>query len=365
VNSTLLRCLNDLEERIDSDEETRLHREWTDFAEGSHGEGVFAPRRAKVRPPRTEWPKVGINDALEDFDLMALHQYRLCSDLLASGGGNLLQVRANYGTPIIPSLFGAKLFVMPREADTLPANWPLGEDGVLRLLDHGVPDVLGALGGCALGMGAHFREIGADWPKIGQFVQIYHPDAQGPMDLCELLWGSTLFCALIEKPDRVRALLELVTQTYYEFLQAWQGVCPFHPGCNPHWGMLVKGAIFLREDSCMNLSPGMVREFVVPHDQRLLREFGGGAVHFCGHGDHFVDLLTAMDGVSAVNISQPELNDMETIFRATIDRGINLIGLAPVAVEQALASGRPLHGRVHQAGQVLRGDAPSAERRAP
>jgi hypothetical protein len=86
-------------------------------------------------------------------------------------------------------------------------------------------------------------------------------------------------------------------------------------------------------------------------------------VHFCGRGDHFVDLLASMDGVSAVNISQPELNDMETIFRATIDRGINLIGLAPAAVEQALAAGRPLHGRVHLAGQILRGDAPSGDRR--
>ena len=345
-----MRCLHDLEERIDPEEEGRLLREWTDFAEGRHAGGVFAPRRSKPCPPRIDWPVIRINGAIEDFDLMALHQYRLCSDLLASGGGNLLQVRANYGTPIIPSLFGAKLFVMPEDTDTLPTNWPLGEDGVLRLLDGGVPDVLGALGGRALGMGARFREIGVAWPKIGQFVHIYHPDTQGPMDLCELLWGSTLFCALIEEPDRVKALLELITQTYYEFLQAWQGVCPFHLGCNPHWGMLVKGSIMLREDSCMNLSPDMVREFVTPHDQRLLRDFGGGAVHFCGHGDHFVELLTAMDGVSAVNISQPELNNMETIFRATVDRGINLIGLAPAAVEQASAMGRPLHGRVHQMG---------------
>jgi hypothetical protein len=199
-------------------------------------------------------------------------------------------------------------------------------------------------------MGARFREIGVEFPKVGRYVQIYHPDTQGPMDLCELLWGSTLFCALIEQPDRVKALLGLVTQTYCEFLHAWEGVCPFRFGCNPHWGMLIKGAIFLREDSCMNLSPDMVREFVVPHDQRLLNEFGGGAVHFCGHGDHFVGLLTAMDGVSAVNISQPELNDMETIFHATVDRGINLIGLAPAAVGRALATDRPLRGRVHQAG---------------
>ncbi len=351
MNSTLKRCLQDLEERIDAEEESRLLREWTDFAEGRHDCGeVFAPKRAKSSPPRVDWPKVNINDAIEDFDLMALHQYRLCSELLAGGGGNLLEVRANYGTPIIPSLFGAELFIMPRDTDTLPTNWPLGEDGLSRILDGGVPDVRAALGGRTLAMGAHFLEIAAAFPKVENYIQVYHPDTQGPMDLCELLWGSTLFCALIEEPDRVKALLDLITRTYCEFLHAWDDVCPFQFGCNPHWGMLIKGTIFLREDSCMNLSPDMVREFVVPHDQRLLSEFGGGAVHFCGRGDHFVELLTAMEGVSAVNISQPEFNDMETIFRATVDRGINLVGLAPTAVAQALANDRPLRGRVHQAG---------------
>ncbi len=350
MNSTLLRCLQDLEDRIEPAEEERLLREWTDFAGGRHGQELFAPQRSKPRPPRVDWPKVNINAAIGDFDLMALHQYRLCSELLAAGGGNLLQVRANYGTPIIPSLFGAELFIMPEETDTLPTNRPLGDDGVLRLLDSGVPDVLGALGGRALGMGARFREIGVEFPKIGGYVQVYHPDTQGPMDLCELLWGSTLFCALIEEPDRVKALLELITQTYCAFLHAWEGVCPFRMECNPHWGMLIKGSIFLREDSCMNLSPDMVREFVVPYDQRLLNTFGGGAVHFCGRGDHFIELLTEMDGVSAVNISQPELNDMETIFTATVDRGVNLIGLAPTAVAQALATDRPLRRRVHRTG---------------
>jgi len=350
LNSTLLRCLQDLEERIDPVEEERLLREWTDFAEGRHGEELFSPRRAKPRPPSTAWPTVRINEAIGDYDLMALHQYRLCSELLATGGGNLLQVRANYGTPILPSLFGVELFIMPEDTDTLPTNWPLGGERVLRMLDDGVPDVRGALGGRVLEMGVRFREIGEAFPKVGRYVQVYHPDTQGPMDLCELLWGSDIFCALIEQPDRVRALLDLVTQTYCDFLHAWEGVWPFGPCCNPHWGMLIKGGIFLREDSCTNLSPEMVREFILPHDQRLLNEFGGGAVHFCGHGDHIIELLTAMEGVSAVNISQPELNDMETIFRATADRGISLVGLAPTAVAQALESSRPLRGRVHRLG---------------
>lgn len=48
-----------------------------------------------------------------------------------------------------------------------------------------------------------------------------------------------------------------------------------------------------------------------------------------------------------MNVTQPALNDMETIFRNTVDRGINLIGLEQETARQALARGRQLHGRVH------------------
>jgi uroporphyrinogen-III decarboxylase len=111
--------------------------------------------------------------------------------------------------------------------------------------------------------------------------------------------------------------------------------------------MLHKGRIMIRDDSAMNLSPEMFDEFIKPHDQRLLSEFGGGAVHFCGRGDHYIDRLTRMEGLYAVNLSQPECNDMERIFRHTVDRGIRLIGLQRLAAENALRRGRELGGRVH------------------
>jgi hypothetical protein len=46
-------------------------------------------------------------------------------------------------------------------------------------------------------------------------------------------------------------------------------------------------------------------------------------------------------------MSQPEYNDMEVIYRNTVDKGIKLLGLQPEAAEAALAAGRDLHGCVH------------------
>lgn len=99
----------------------------------------------------------------------------------------------------------------------------------------------------------------------------------------------------------------------------------------------------LRNDTLMNLSPEMYVEFIRPRDQRIFDEFGGGAIHFCGHGDHYISHMAEMNGLTAINAAQPELNDMEIIYEHTVDRGIKLL-----AVESgvAQASGRPLRGQV-------------------
>ena len=85
----------------------------------------------------------------------------------------------------------------------------------------------------------------------------------------------------------------------------------------------------------------------MPYDQRLLDEFGGGAIHFCGKGDQFINPLSTLQGLHAVNVSQPELNNMEKVFQHTVDKGINLIGLKYEAAEKAVVEGRDLRGRVH------------------
>jgi hypothetical protein len=354
MNETLRRCLEDLERRINAAEEERLLRGWTDFAEGrpprraGSGGDIFSPRRSHGVPPGVEWPAVSVNRALAGYDAMALQQFGDCSRRLAAGDGLLLNVRCNYGTSILPSLFGAEDFIMDEELDTLPTSRPLrSPQAIQRAVDAGVPDLRLGWGARVLEMAQRYLAIGKEYPQIGRWVHVYHPDLQGPMDVVELLWGSGIFYVLYDDPRLVHELLELVTATYAAFMRVWEGLVPPRDGVAAHWGYLHRGCIMLRDDSAMNLSPGMFDEFVRPYDQRLLGEFGGGAVHFCGRGDHFIASMSQMPGLHAVHVSQPELNDMEVIFRQTVDRGINLLGLSRAAAEAALARGRPLHGRVH------------------
>lgn len=350
----LERCLEDLEGRIDTEVEDALYEEWVEFTEGRFADGIFSPKRGRAAPPGFEWPDVRVNETLDDFDRMALQQYAGCSGLLAGGGGGLMCVRSNYGTGILSSLFGTELFVMPDETNTLPGAKPLagGIAVIEALVERGVPDVDSGLMAKALETGRRFVRIAGKYPKIGRYVHVYHPDLQGPMDICELILGSELFLALVDGPDLMKRLLALVTETYVECMNAWNEIAPSERGHAVHWSLMHAGRIMLRDDSAMNLSPDMFDEFVFPYDQRLLEEFanekgGGGGLHFCGRGDHYIARASEMKGLRAINMSQPEYNDMETIYANTVDRGIAIVGLDRKAAEEALARGRDLHGLVH------------------
>jgi hypothetical protein len=343
-------CLRDLERRIVPDQEEELEEAWREFASGgSPRTGVFSPRRARPVPPGIEWPRVTVNEALADPDLMALQQYAPCSRMLAEGSGELMCVRPNYGTGILPSLFGVRPFIMEDSANTLPTNWPLdnGSWAIAGIVSGGVPDFNTELFAKCLEMGRKFVGISRKYPRIGRWVHVYHPDLQGPLDVCELLWGSDLFINLYEKPDLVKGLLELVTGTYVACMKEWRRAVPAPRGTAVHWSMMHAGTIMLRNDSAMNLSPAMYAEFARPYDAHLLDEFGGGGIHSCGRVDHYIASAAGIPGLGAFNLSQPHLNDMEAVFRGTVDRGIPLIGLDRKAADTAIARGRDLRGLVH------------------
>ncbi|TFG70108.1 MAG: hypothetical protein E4H27_06385, partial [Anaerolineales bacterium] len=319
--------LDDLERRLDPGDEDDLWQQWETFTAGQYTGDVFTPRRLRKSPAKVEWPRVLVNEALESYDQMALQQLGACSKSLAEGSGDLLTVRSNYGTGILPTMFGAELYLMDPEIDTLPTAIPLGgiasmhledslravEDSkaaheVKKLLDRGIPDMHAALGGKVLEMADYYQEMFTPYPKIQRFVHLYHPDMQGPMDVCEVLWGSSLFVALVEAPELVTQLLELITDTYAQYMHTWTKVVPFAGATSVHWAMMQSGNIMLRDDSAMNLSPRMFKKFIAPYDGRLLKEFGGGAIHFCGRGDHYIAQAAELEGMATINMSQPEYN---------------------------------------------------------
>lgn len=345
--------LEDLERRIDPEAEEALEGEWLHFSNGDLKKGCFFPSRNPV-PPSIEWPCIAINDAIEDIDLMVLSQLRMCSDALAEGTGELLNVRSNYGTGILPTAFGAEVFMMDRAHDTLPGTLPLpgGKDDIMRIVREGKMDFTRGFAGRVFSAAHCYAEWAAPYERISRFVHYCNPDLQGPLALCEAMWGSDIYYEFYDDPDAVCEALDFMTEAYIDFTRKWKALYPdFDTGHAIEWGLLHKGGTIIRNDAAMNLSGAFYEAYVLPRDNRILAEFGGG-VHFCGRGDHYIQHVGGIPGLSVVNLSQPECNDMETVYRHTVDRGILIIGLPSGEVRRAMSADRVLHGRVHSGASL-------------
>jgi len=351
------RLLDDLESRIDPGHESALTAQWLDFL--THGlpdpEALFAPRRTPA-PSRIAWPEIRINQTLGDtekaFDAMLLQQFAGCSQVLASSSGQIPCVRSNYGSCILASILGEPVHIMDDVYNTLPTSQPLagGIEGVRALVDRGVPDVTDGQGARVFEAGRRLRAALDSRPNLSRFVHLYHPDLQGPLDIAELLWGNDLFTAFYDEPGLVHRSLQLITETYQRVLDAWHALTPPpRPDRACHWGMLHRGLIFLRLDSGMNISPAIYREFSLPYDAALLARYGG-CVHSCGRVEHIYPILAALPNLHGLNLSQPGYNDMERIYRATIDAGIRLLSLPGEACDRMTAARRPTRGLVHRTG---------------
>jgi len=340
--------LEDLQRRINGAEEDRLAARWLSFADCKLTEGYFAPSRPPAKPA-IDWPNLNINPCIDDIDLMIYRELKSVSDTLASGGGELPAVRPNYGTGIIPSMYGAEVFIMPDETNTLPCTRPLpgAMTAVKRILEKGEMDFSKALAGKVFNFAERWAEVSAPYELVRRFIYVYNPDLQGPFPLADMLWGSDIYTDIFDEPETVHAAIAFFADVIIAFLKKYHALCPpFDAGHSVEWGLLHRGGIIIRNDAAMNISGEMYREFVMPQDQRIIDAFGGG-IHFCGKGDHYITHVSQIRGMSAFNMSQPECNNMETIYRNTIDKGIVIIGMPAPEVKRAAASGRELHGRVH------------------
>ncbi len=349
------RYLEDLESRMDPDEELRIRDCWRRFLESGaeSGEEYFScVRRPVPASAFAPFPTVSINAAIRssDFAPMLCRQLAGVEALITGTAGWIPMIRADYGAVILPVALGCELRLMAEEHHTLPGAVPL-PGGVAearrRTADGGLPDWSRGYAGKVFDCVAYFREKLKDYPKLRRFVKIYHPDFQGPLDIAEVWCGSEIFTAFYDDPGGMAGVLEFIVRVFCSAMDRYlELVPPEEADWGFHYGWMHRGQVRLSLDSCVNFSPEMYREMILPHD-RVLMERYGGVIHSCGHVDHFVEVLPELGpGYCGFNLSQPHLNDMEKVFRATVDRGIRIFSLPRVVAETALAQGRPLRGLV-------------------
>lgn len=174
------------------------------------------------------------------------------------------------------------------------------DDRKREILDLGIPDPFANLMAKAKQYREYFQEKAKTFTYKGREVKTINPyslGTDGPLTVAANLRGATeLFTDILEDPEYVRELLDLITEATIVRIKAWrkyQGKPEMQEGFG------------LADDSIQLLSVPMYKEFVLPCHKRLREALctkpDGGGIHLCGDASrHFCTIrdelaITAFD----------------------------------------------------------------------
>ncbi len=264
--------------------------------------------------------KMLFNELVCGFDTSIALRDRINDDLP-------LTIRANFGTVLIASMFGATAQQIDDNPpwvrhDATPVSLEqVAENDPTEMSRGWIPRVVETL--------QFYHETFSRWPRLKQLVRVVLPDLQGPFDNLELIGGSQVFLSMATEPESVdRALhtLAVAQVNTARYLAPWVTDRP-EGYCHQH-AVGLKGNILLRNDSCIMVSADRYRQQIAPHDELVLRELGGGGIHSCGRIEHLVDEFMALPSLCSLDFGQSEMNDVDEIYRKAAEKKIALIRVA-------------------------------------
>ncbi|VGO13589.1 hypothetical protein PDESU_02146 [Pontiella desulfatans] len=137
-------------------------------------------------------------------------------------------------------------------------------------------------------------------------LPIAYTDVQGPLNIALNICGlENLFCWFYTNPDEAHQLMDFATDVLIDWIKIQQKYAGKDRlrGNFPHGIFLPEkfGNIWLADDDCTQISAEFYREFVVPYNSRIFKEFGGGTLHFCGSAKHQLQNFVDTDGLVGVN----------------------------------------------------------------
>ncbi|MCX7598611.1 MAG: uroporphyrinogen decarboxylase family protein [Armatimonadetes bacterium] len=274
-------------------------------------------------PVGEEWPEFGFEDIYHDPAKMLLSELRSVYTGAKLQDDRLYGIRANYGTGIIASMFGCEVVVLDH---SLPRALPVSEERLREVLAGDLPPVRAGIVGRALDTVAFYRETLAPYPKLSTAVGSQMLDIQGPFDNAMLIWGEGALYAIYDEYQNLAQLMDLVVEATLAVVREHRRIdgrpIEEHDGW---WNGL--GGLCVREDSCVMLSGAQYRDFVKPHDAKLLSQLGGW-LHWCGKGHQWLDEVLSLPGVRGVNISQGEFYDLAQVYQACEAAKVAIVGWA-------------------------------------
>ena len=280
-----------------------------------------------IYPNRSGYEPASMECIHQDMDAMMYNELIKCLPVIELRDDSVPMIRANYGTGTLPSLFGAKYRIM---GNNMPWVSHLTQDQIDGFIRDGMPKLSGGLSGRVTATHEHYHKRLAEFPKCKKYIRVYHADLQGPFDVAHLLWGSGIYMEMYDDPDRVKAFLNVVTDTYIAYMKQilQETNAETGDGYHYHWSSIYKGRITLREDSSVNLSREFYEEFIKPCNERIADAFAPITMHFCGRADQWVHSLIDTRNIQGLNFGyMPGKFDNEFlkfIHKACCQKGVSV-----------------------------------------
>ncbi len=269
------------------------------------------------------WPTFPYSEAFHDMEKMLVNELAGVYAGARLRDDRMYTIRANYGVGTVASLFGCRISLT---MNNMPWCEPLSDAQLREALDRGVPGVETAgLGPRVLETERFYLRTLAQYPNLSKAVKVFVCDTQGPFDTAHLVMGHRIYTEMYDDPDLVHRLLDLAAQTYSRFTRVQKEITGEGNDWSFHSMMKVRGGIRICEDAPTNISGAGYLEFCRPYNERVLKEFGGGWIHYCGAGHQIMPHILSTPGVFGINFGNPDMQDLKAVHEQAGERGIGII----------------------------------------
>ena len=201
------------------------------------------------------------------------------------------------GTIVVASAFGCQIEFYPKLDPAANPRWyPVKDRADVRRLELPDPERDGLMPRVL-----QFQRYMRD----SSFLPVGITDFQGPLTTANQLMGyDRLIYLMQDDPTALHELMDKITTTLIGWVKRQKREIgePLTECISDQQIYTGKHAgVWFSDDDCVLMSPASYREFVVPYNSRILGEFGGGCIHYCGNGTHQAENFLATDGLLAIN----------------------------------------------------------------
>ncbi len=200
-----------------------------------------------------------------------------------------------YGTGVTASGFGIGINFLPKMDPTSEVPDFRDPDAIDRMT---IPD---------------FEKDGL-MPKVIETINYYmensdlpvcFTDNHGPLTLAVQVIGyDKLFYWMYDYPKKIHKLMDLMSDTVIEWVKYQKQIIgePLNH-CYGNQGVYVPEGVgvWFSDDDSVIISEEHYREFVVPYNEKILKYFDGGIIHFCGNGNQHIKNFKRMEHLRGIN----------------------------------------------------------------